>query len=90
MAKVEIYSKGWCPYCVRAKKLLTEKGITFRDYEVSADPHRFQEMLDRSGGRMTVPQIFVGDTHIGGSDALAAANKSGRLDELLSASEKGN
>ena len=89
MAEVEMYIKGWCPYCVRASKLLTDKGISYREYEVSNDPQRFQEMLNRSGGRMTVPQIFIGDTHIGGSDDLAAAERSGRLDELLAAAGRG-
>lgn len=83
MAKVEMYSKGWCPYCTRAKRLLVQKGVVYQEHEVSNDPERFQEMLDRSGGRMTVPQIFIGDTHIGGSDELAAADRNGRLDELL-------
>lgn len=85
MAKVEMYIKGWCPFCVRAKSLLTRKGVAYREYEISNDPQRFQEMLERSGGRMTVPQIFVGDTHIGGNDDLSAAEKSGHLDELLAA-----
>ncbi len=83
MSKIEIYTKGWCSYCLRAKALLKGKGLTFREIEVSNDPVRFQEMLDRSGGRRTVPQIFIGDTHVGGSDELAAAEKSGRLDDLL-------
>lgn len=87
MAKVEMYSKGWCSYCMRAKSLLTRKGISYREYDVSNDPQRFQEMLSRSGGRPTVPQIFIGNQHIGGSDELATAASSGRLDELLAIAE---
>lgn len=83
MSKIELYSKGWCTYCLRAKSLLKRKGLTFREIEVSNDPLRFREMLERSGGCRTVPQIFIGDTHVGGSDDLEAAEKSGRLDELL-------
>jgi len=83
MTKVEIYSKGWCAYCYRAKKLLQEKDIPFNEYDVAGDPERLQEMLDRSGGRRTVPQIFIGDRHVGGSDELAAANRSGELDQWL-------
>jgi glutaredoxin 3 len=83
MSKVEIYSKGWCGYCSRAKRLLQEKGVDFTEHEVSNDPERLQEMLDRSGGRMTVPQIFINEKHVGGSDELAAANRSGQLDEWL-------
>ena len=84
-AKIEIYSKGWCPYCFRAKNLLKAEGLDYTEYDVSNDPDRFQEMLDRSGGKMTVPQIFINEVHVGGSDELAAAKRNGQLAELIGA-----
>lgn len=83
MTKIEIYSKSYCPYCHRAKALFTKKGISYQEYEVSDDPVRLREMRER-GGRSTVPQIFINDQHIGGSDALAMAQADGSLDYLLS------
>ncbi|ASJ76299.1 glutaredoxin 3 [Granulosicoccus antarcticus] len=83
MINVEIYTKGYCPYCHRAKALLDEKGVSYTEYEVSTDQARQQEMRERSG-RRTVPQVFINNRHIGGSDDLMAANHSGLLDELLS------
>jgi glutaredoxin 3 len=85
MARVEIYTKIFCPYCARAKKLLTDKGADFEEYEISMGGEKRQEMLRRANGRTTVPQIFIDDVHVGGSDDLAALEREGRLDALLSA-----
>lgn len=85
MAKVEIYTKDWCPYCARAKQLLSGKGVAFEEHEISMGGPRRQEMIDRSGGRTTVPQIFIDGRHIGGSDDLAALDRAGKLDALLTA-----
>lgn len=82
MNTVEIYAKGYCPFCHRAKALLSSKGIEFIEYEVTTDEALQREMRARSG-RHTVPQIFINEHHIGGSDELAEANDSGLLDELL-------
>jgi len=84
MAKVEIYTKFFCPYCSRAKRLLEDKGVTYEEYEISAGGEKRQEMIQRAGGRTTVPQIFIDDHHVGGSDDLAALEREGRLDPLLS------
>ena len=83
MARVEIYTKMLCPYCVRAKKLLTEKGVDFEEYDITMGGPKRQEMLGRSNGRTTVPQIFIGDYHVGGSDDLHALDRDGKLDPLL-------
>ena len=80
---VVVYSTGWCPYCERAKALLERKGIDFREIKVDEDPTERDAMLKRSGGRRTVPQIFVGDRHVGGFDDLYALDKAGELDKLL-------
>ncbi|MBO9711607.1 glutaredoxin 3 [Sphingomonas sp.] len=85
MAKVEIYTKAFCPYCVRAKKLLAAKGVEVEEYEISMDPDRRKEMIQRSGGGMTVPQIFIDGRPVGGSDDLADLDDSGELDTLLAA-----
>lgn len=85
MAKVEIYTKSGCPYCARAKALLDEKGVQFVESEISADPAARTEMLGRANGRTTVPQIFIGGKHVGGSDDLAALESAGKLDALLAA-----
>lgn len=85
MAKVEIYTKDWCPYCARAKQLLSGKGVAFEEHEISMGGPRRQEMIDRSGGRTTVPQIFIDGRHVGGSDDLAALDRAGKLDALLTA-----
>ncbi len=82
MANVEIYTKSWCPFCARAKELLDSRGVTFHEIDVTTDSIRELEMINRSA-RHTVPQIFIGDFHIGGSDDLAAAESSGLLDRLL-------
>jgi len=81
--KVVIYSTGWCPYCSRARELLKSKGVDFEEIDVDARPEVRTEMMARSGGRRTVPQIFIGATHVGGCDDLHALEASGRLDTLL-------
>jgi len=79
---IVIYSKGYCPYCKRAKALLTSKGASFTDIEITDNPLLTAEMIERSG-RTTVPQIFIGDTHVGGSDDLFKLDAAGGLDPLL-------
>jgi glutaredoxin 3 len=81
-AEIVMYSTGWCPYCDRARALLERKGLPFREVKVDEDPAERDAMLARSGGRRTVPQIFVGDHHVGGFDDLYALEKAGKLDEL--------
>ena len=81
-AKVKMYSTRFCPYCIRARMMLESKGIEFEDIGVDGDPERRREMMELSG-RRTVPQIWVGDTHVGGYDDLAALEYQGALDELL-------
>jgi glutaredoxin 3 len=85
MARVEIYTKAFCPYCARAKRLLEEKGADYEEFEISAGGEKRQEMIQRAGGRTTVPQIFIDGRHVGGSDDLAALERQGELDPLLSA-----
>ena len=80
---IVMYSTGWCPYCERARALLERKGAAFREIKVDEDPAERATMLKRSGGRRTVPQIFVGERHVGGFDELYALDKAGKLDELL-------
>ena len=83
MSKVEIYSNMWCPFCHRAKQLLQTKGAVFEEFDVDANPALRNEMTQRSGGRQTVPQIFIDDRHIGGSDELVALEREGRLSGML-------
>ena len=85
MAKVEIYSKAFCPYCIRAKALLSRKGVAFDEYDITLGGPKRGEMIDRSGGGMTVPQIFIDGALVGGSDDLAALDRDGKLDALLAA-----
>lgn len=85
MAKVEIYTKSGCPYCARAKALLDGKRVKYDETEILSNPGAREEMLGRSNGRSTVPQIFIDGEHIGGSDDLAALESGGRLDALLAA-----
>ena len=85
MARVEIYTKFLCPYCSRAKRLLEEKGVQYEETEVSMGGEKKAEMVQRAGGRTTVPQIFIDGRHIGGSDDLAALEREGKLDPLLAA-----
>jgi len=81
--QVEIYTKWGCPYCTRAKGLLGSKGADFTEYDVTMGGPKKAEMLQRAPGRNTVPQIFIGGKHIGGSDDLAALEQAGKLDALL-------
>ena len=83
MPKVEIYTTPTCPYCHAAKRLLTKKGVNFTEIDVSRDPDLRLAMTNRAGGRRTVPQIFIGDRHVGGSDDLHLLDHEGRLDALL-------
>ena len=83
MPKVEIYTKTWCPFCTRAKELLDRKGVHYREIDITTDSMKELEMVIRSE-RHTVPQIFIDGQHIGGSDELRAANRTGHLDRLLS------
>lgn len=83
MKTVRIYTTPFCPYCVRAKSLLTKKGAAFEEIDVMMDQGAREEMQANSGGARTVPQIFIGDTHVGGSDELYALEKDGKLDALL-------
>ncbi|MFS0738767.1 glutaredoxin 3 [Sphingomonas sp. 1P06PA] len=85
MPKIEIYTKFLCPYCSRAKKLLGDKGVQFEEHDITMGGPKRAEMLERANGRTTVPQIFIGDTHVGGSDDLAALERAGKLDALLAA-----
>ncbi|MFZ4380629.1 MAG: glutaredoxin 3 [Sandarakinorhabdus sp.] len=85
MAKIEIYTKFLCPFCTRAKKLLETKGVAFEEIDISTGGPRRTEMLDRSGGRQTVPQIFIDGAHVGGCDDLMALDRAGRLDPMLGA-----
>jgi glutaredoxin 3 len=81
--KVVMYTTSWCPYCDRARRLLESKGVSFSEIDLDARPEARREMVERSGGRGTVPQIFIGDAHVGGSDDLHALEAAGRLDQLL-------
>lgn len=82
---VEIYTSPLCGFCHAAKRLLTSKGVSFSEVDVAREPQRRQEMLARANGRHTVPQIFIGETHVGGCDELYALERSGKLDPLLAA-----
>jgi glutaredoxin 3 len=83
MPKIEVYSTAVCPYCVAAKNLLKSKGLEWNEVRVDADPAQRDLMLQRSGGRRTVPQIFINDQHVGGYDDLVAADRNGKLKQLL-------
>ncbi|WP_208347107.1 glutaredoxin 3 [Pseudaestuariivita rosea] len=85
MKSVEMYTSPLCGFCHAAKRLLDEKGVSFAEYDVLADPPRKAEMMQRAHGRHTVPQIFVGETHVGGCDDLYALERAGKLDALLAA-----
>ncbi len=85
MQPVTIYTKPFCPYCARALSLLREKGVEFTEIEAAFDPEKKKEMVQRAGGRMTFPQIFIGDRHVGGCDDLYALEGRGQLDGLLQA-----
>jgi glutaredoxin 3 len=83
MNRIEIYTTRYCPYCTAAKKLLSRKGVAFTEIDVSRDAMRRKQMVARANGRMTVPQIFIGPTHVGGCDELYALDEAGQLDALL-------
>ncbi|QUS36065.1 glutaredoxin 3 [Falsirhodobacter algicola] len=83
MKPVEIYTTPTCPFCHAAKALLSRKGVSFTEIDVSRDPGLRTKMTQRAGGSRTVPQIFVGDTHVGGCDDLHALDGAGKLDPLL-------
>ncbi len=83
MQTIEIYTSPLCGYCHAAKRLLKGKGINFTEFNVAMNPAKRQEMLQRANGGHTVPQIFVGKTHVGGFDEMAALERQGKLDPLL-------
>jgi glutaredoxin 3 len=85
MPKITIYTKPFCPYCSRALNLLSAKGVEVTEVEAAFDPVLRKEMLERSNGRATYPQIFIGERHVGGCDELIALDRAGQLDSLLSA-----
>lgn len=83
MPAIEMYTTAICPYCVAAKNVLKSKGLQYSEIRIDTDPARLAEMLERSNGRRTVPQIFINGIHVGGHDDLVAADRSGRLAEIL-------
>jgi len=85
MKSVEIYTSPLCGFCHAAKRLLNEKGISYSEVNVLAEPARKSEMMQRANGRHTVPQIFIGEAHVGGCDDLYALERAGKLDALLAA-----
>lgn len=88
MPKVVIYTTSSCPYCIAAKRLLTQKGVTFEEIGVDGNSAGRSKMAERAGGRRTVPQIFIGETYVGGCDDLYALEEVGRLDALLSPEQR--
>ena len=85
MAHVTIYTTAICPYCQMAKDLLSRKGLAYSEIDVMGDPRRRAEMREKAGGRDTVPQIWIGERHVGGYDDLSALDRAGQLDPLLAA-----
>ncbi|RVT40169.1 glutaredoxin 3 [Sphingobium algorifonticola] len=85
MAHVEIYTKAFCGYCARAKRLLETKGAAFEEYDITMGGPKRAEMLERANGGVTVPQIFIDGQHVGGSDELSRLDREGKLDALLAA-----
>lgn len=83
MAKIEIYTKMTCGFCVRAKRLLDMKKVSYDEYSVDFGGKKKAEMVERAGGRITVPQIFINGRHVGGCDDLMALEQEGKLDDLL-------
>lgn len=83
MAKVTIYTRDFCPYCTRAKQLLTQKNVKFEEINAGMDAKKKQEMIKRSNGGRTFPQIFIGDSHVGGCDDIMALERNGALDAML-------
>ena len=82
MSKVQIYTTSWCPYCSAAKSLLADKGVPYEEIDVT-EPSLREAMIQRAHGRRTVPQIFIGETHVGGYDELAQLERRGQLDPML-------
>ncbi len=85
MPPVTMYSRSWCPYCTAAKRLLTQKGVAFTEIDIESEAGARQEMIQRARGRTSVPQIFIGERHVGGCDDLYALDDRGQLDPLLRA-----
>ncbi len=83
MPKIEIYSGGFCPYCMRAKSLLKQRKLQFTEYDVQAEPEKRTEMIERTKGARTIPQIFINGRHVGGCDELYALDRKGELDAWL-------
>jgi glutaredoxin 3 len=83
MKEVRIYTARYCPYCAAAKSLLKRKGVAFTEIDIGGNWERRDEMIEKANGRVTVPQIFIGDLHVGGSDELRALERGGKLDPLL-------
>lgn len=83
MAKVEIYTRDFCSFCMRALALLESKGIKFVEYNIGMEPHLRAEMIQRANGGMTVPQVFINDAHVGGCNELMELEQTGRLDPAL-------
>lgn len=83
MAKIEVYSGDYCPYCVRAKALLAQRGLEFTEYNVQSEPEKRTEMAKRAPGARTIPQIFINDRHVGGCDDLYALDRKGELDKWV-------
>jgi len=82
---VTMYSTGWCPYCERARTLLARKGVAYQEIKVDEEPSQRTVMLERSGGQRTVPQIFIGERHVGGFTELYELERNGELDKILAA-----
>ncbi|MEH1900413.1 MAG: glutaredoxin 3 [Nostoc sp.] len=87
-AKVEIYTWRTCPFCIRAKSLLKDKGVKFIEYSIDGDEAARSKMAQRANGRRSLPQIFINDDHIGGCDDIHALDSQGKLDELLTSSNR--
>ena len=88
MAKVDVYTTTYCPYCVRAKQLLDTKDVDYTEIDVTGDDAARINLVEKSGGRRTVPQIFINDQPIGGYDDMRALEETGQLDQLLAADSK--
>lgn len=88
MSEVEIYTTRWCPFCIRAKMLLEQKGVSYQEIAVDQQPELRAQMMAKSGGNHTVPQIFIDQQHIGGCDDLYALERQGKLDPLLQQSQQ--
>jgi len=83
MAEIEIYTQDWCGYCARAKQLLERKGVAFREIDAPHGTPERDQAMQRSGGRTTMPQIFIDGSHVGGCDELVALDRAGKLDAML-------